>query len=638
MCGILGQIAFSNRGCTVQVEEIAPRLIGLMARRGPDDEGLWSDGQHCVFAFRRLAILDLSDNAHQPMLTQDGRYALVYNGEVYNFRELRRELEQEGARFRSTGDTEVVLYALAHWGNRALARFNGMFALGFYDSAEKRLLLARDHAGIKPLYYMLTPRGLVFASQYDQILAHGWSHKLRVSSAALALYPRLGYIPAPYALLEDTHMLEPGSWLEASSESHVRHGRFFEFSVCPEPNLHGEEAFEAVDSAITAAVRRHMVSDVPLGTFLSGGVDSPLVAAKMRAVSNGTVLAFTIGTNGDRHDESAAAMAYAREIGVEQIVEHATPDTALQMLDDVVAACGEPFADYSIFPTMLVSRLARRRVKVMLSGDGGDELFWGYFGRFASVLEKVDGFAHSPSPQSARWDLQKLLKVSTGHQDLRWPGSLGDIYRLKHTHQSEGWLKCILPDLPDWPADFSLFTYTGVGLDQTAQWLRWNEFVGYLTMILLKVDRASMHHSLEVRVPLLDKDVVEVATRVDWRSCLDVKRKIGKLPLRHSLARHVRHQTLTKRGFTVPMDAWLRGPLRPVFEEVMLGRDDILGLPLNKAAARAMFERHISEQANYDWMLWMLLSLALWEDRHHTGKFTTRVVRATHDLPPGAHQ
>src|SRR5262245_35803087 len=181
MCGILGQITFSDRDCAVPGEQISPWLIGLMARRGPDGEGFWSDGRHSTLAFRRLAILDLSQNAQQPMLTSDGRYALVYNGEVYNFRELRRELEQAGARFRSTGDTEVVLYALAYWGNRALSRFNGMFALGFYDSVEKHLVLARDQAGIKPLYYMLTPRGLVFASQYDQILAHGWSRESQVS-------------------------------------------------------------------------------------------------------------------------------------------------------------------------------------------------------------------------------------------------------------------------------------------------------------------------------------------------------------------------------------------------------------------------------------------------------------------------
>jgi len=413
----------------------------------------------------------------------------------------------------------------------------------------------------------------------------------------------------------------------------VRHGRFFEFPLYREPDLRGEEAYEAVDAAVTAAVRRQLVSDVPVGTFLSGGIDSPLVAAKMRAVTNGTVRAFTIGTNGDRHDESADAVAYAGDLGVEHFVEQVTPNHALEMLDDVVAACGEPFADYSIFPTMLVSRLARQQVKVMLSGDGGDELFWGYYDRFASVLAKTIEPSAPRETDNPRWHLEKLLAVGSGQGDLRWPGSLGDIYRLKHTHAAEGWLQRILPDVPGWPADFPLFHYDGWEPDRTAQWLRWNEFVGYLTMILLKVDRASMYHSLEVRVPLLDKEVIEVATRVDWRSCLDVKRKIGKLPLRHSLARHVRHQTWAKRGFTVPMDVWLRGPLRPVFEEVVLGREDILGHPLNKAAAREMFDRHLSEQANYDWPLWTLLSLALWAERHYA---PNRAVGSFSDAAPRA--
>ena len=417
MCGILGQIRFVDRG-PARGDEIPLRLIALMARRGPDDEGFWNDGHYSTLAFRRLSIMDLSDSAHQPMLTRDGRYAIVYNGEVYNFRDLRRELECEGARFRSTGDTEVVLYALVHWGDQALARFNGMFALGFYDSAAKKLLLARDHAGIKPLYYTLTPRGAAFASQYDQILSHAWSRESAVSPAALTLYLRLGYIPAPYGLLNDTHMLEPGSWMEITSESRVRHGRFFEFPLYREPNLRGEEAYEAVDAAVTAAVRRQVVCDVPVGTFLSGGIDSPLVAAKMRAATNGPVRAFTIGTNGDRHDESADAVAYAGEIGVEHFVEQVTPNHALEMLDDVVAACGEPFADYSIFPTILVSRLARQQVKVMLSGDGGDELFWGYFDRFASVLDKAIDLSQPRGSENSKWHLQRLLAVGSGQTDL----------------------------------------------------------------------------------------------------------------------------------------------------------------------------------------------------------------------------
>jgi asparagine synthase (glutamine-hydrolysing) len=617
MCGIIGQLTFFSQDVARQQEEISPSLIALMARRGPDDEGAWSDGQCVTLGFRRLIVLDLSFAGHQPMLTQDGRYAIVCNGEVYNFRELRRELEQEGVRFHSTGDTEVVLYALAHWGSEALCRFNGMFALGFYDSLEKRLLLARDPAGIKPLYYMLTPRGLVFASQYDQILTHVWSHRLSVSGEALGLYLRLGYIPAPYALLQSTHMLEPGTWLETTSEGRMRHGRFFEFPVYREPDLDGEEACEAVDAAVTAAVRRQLVSDVPVGTFLSGGIDSPLVAAKMRAVSNGTIRAFSMGTNGDHLDESTDAIAYAREIGVEHFVEHITPKRALDMLDDVVAACGEPFADYSIFPTMLVSRLARRHVKVILSGDGGDELFWGYVGRLISVLEQVNKFNQTNFVQSTRQLLKKLLATARGDWDSWRPTTVGDLYRIKHSHRSENWLPRIFPDCPEWPSSFLLFSCRDWELNRTAQWLRWNEFQNYLRMMLLKVDRGSMYHSLEVRVPLLDREVIDVATRVDWRSCLDMERKTGKLPLRYSLGRHVHRQTRTKRGFTFSMDAWLRGSLRPLFEELVLGRQEILGLPVNKKAAREIFSCHLSGQTRYTYALWLLLSLAMWEEHYH---------------------
>ena len=590
MCGIVGQISFSG---AQDREDLSP-LIALMARRGPDDKGCWSDGQSVTLGLRRLAILDLSHSGHQPMITQNGRYAIVYNGEVYNFRELRQELAQEGVRFHSTGDTEVVLYALAHWGTDALRRFNGMFALGFYDSQSKRLLLARDHAGIKPLYYMITQRGLMFASQYDQILAHSWSRQLDISPDALALYFRLGYIPAPYALMRNTYMLEPSAWLEITVDRCVRRGRFFEFPMYQEPDLHGEEAYEAVNSAVSSAVRRARVSDVSVGTFLSGGIDSPLVTAKLQSVASGNVRAFTMGTKGDALDESADATGYAREIGVEHFVEQSTPDRAMNMLNDVVAACGEPFADYSIFPTMAVSRLARQHVKVILSGDGGDELFWGYAGRFATVLKNVIEFNRTDWRQGARRIVKAMLAVRGGKWKPCSPKNIGDFYRLKRTHLSESWLPSIFPDCPQWPDGFSLFNYGDWELNRTAQWLRWNEFTGYLQAILLKVDRASMYHSLEVRVPLLDKEVIEVATRVDWRSCLDMDRTIGKLPLRHSLARHVRNQTWTKRGFTAPMGAWLRGPLRPVFEEAVLGPEDLLGLPVNRKATREMFDQHLS--------------------------------------------
>lgn len=265
---------------------------------------------------------------------------------------------------------------------------------------------------------------------------------------------------------------------------------------------------------------------------------------------------------------------------------------------------------------MIIARLARQHVKVMLSGDGGDELFWGYADRFASALTKSTAFRPQPYRiRTLRRRIARFLNTATARPNVRHE-SIGEWYRTVHTRIPEEYLRHIFPELPTWSPDFGLFAYRGWEPTQTAQWLRWNEFVGHLTMVLLKVDRASMHHSLEVRVPLLDREVIDVALRVDWDSCLDIKSRTGKLPLRAALARHVRHQTATKRGFEVPMDAWLRGPLKAIFEDAVMGRKEILGAPINQRPLRHMFQQHISGEHNYARGLWTLLSLALWEKRH----------------------
>ncbi|MCL4804148.1 MAG: asparagine synthase (glutamine-hydrolyzing) [Anaerolineae bacterium] len=620
MCGICGELQFHD--APARDDAVIARLGELMARRGPDDAGVWRDGGRAWLAFRRLAILDLSPAGHQPMLTPDGRFALVFNGEIYNFGELRRELESLGVRFRSTGDTEVVLHALVRWGTTALDRFNGMFALGFYDRQERSLLLARDHAGIKPLYYMLDDRGIFFASQYDQILAHPWREGLPVSAEGLALYLRLGYIPAPYAILERTFMLEPGTWLRVNGDGQASRGIYYEFPMQVTPDLRGEAAYEAVDAAVSAAVRRQMISDVPLGAFLSGGVDSPLVVAMMTAAAGRPVRAYTIGSAGSAVDESADAAAFAKQTGAIHILEQFTPDRVLERLDDVVAAVSEPFADYSIFPTLLVSGLARRDMTVMLSGDGGDELFWGYPQRFGSVLDAAADFRRPHWQRSARWVTRRFTGLGNGHENLRWP-SIGDWYRQKHMRYTPGMLDELFPTLPPWPAGFGLFDYDGWQPDETAYWLRWNEFVGHLTMVLLKVDRASMYNSLEVRVPLLDREVIAVATRVDWRSCLDLRTGTGKLPLRRSLARHVAHQTTAKRGFEVPMVDWLRGPLGELFRDVAVPRQELLGMPIERSAVERLLGDHQAGRADNSRSLWTLLSLVLWSERHFepSGRF-----------------
>src|SRR5947199_1975307 len=391
MCGIAG--AFSTRGEDPTLRASVKHLSHLMRRRGPDDDGLFADGQ-CALAARRLAVLDLSPAGHQPMVSHDGQVVLVYNGEVYNYRELTKQLRLTP---RSTGDTEVVLQSISILGKEALSRLNGMFALAVYDTVERRLLLARDHAGIKPLYYMITTAGVVFGSQYDQILEHPWTRDRKLSLESLAVYLQYGYIPAPGALFANSQMLEPGTWLEVDGHGTVRQGRFFSFPSLVKPDLFGGEANEAVNSSIADAVRRQAMSDVPVGAFLSGGIDSPLVSAKSSTLGGEGLRTFTVANSVEAMDESPDAAKYARELSSIHATAWIKDEAVQAACDEVATACAEPFGDYSIFPTLLVSRLAKGQVTVLLSGDGGDELFWGYAGRMGSVLRVSEDFA-TPHP------------------------------------------------------------------------------------------------------------------------------------------------------------------------------------------------------------------------------------------------
>ena len=290
------------------------------------------------------------------------------------------------------------------------------------------------------------------------------------------------------------------------------------------------------------------------------------------------------------------------------------------MLDEVVAACGEPLGDYSIFPTMLVSRLARKDVKVVLSGDGGDELFWGYAKRSIELIRNSQSFRGPRWWRIGRWGLMKSLGVGGGTYAARRYSSIGEWQRAKHTHLQESRLARIFPSFPEWPSRDMSYEFTGWERDRTAQWLRWNEFTTHLPMVLLKVDRASMYHSLEVRVPLLDREVIDVAAQIDWKSCLDMENLSGKLPLRASLSRHLNYQTTKKLGFGVPVGDWLRGSLRPAVEEYLLQRDEILGFEINRKAFHDLFNEHFSGRLDYGWGLWPLLSLALWERYHLRGR------------------
>ncbi len=616
MCGFAGMLVRD----ALSPDDIAEvsALGALAARRGPDDRGEWNDGRSCALAFRRLSIVDLSPAGHQPMVSADEAHALVFNGEIYNFRELRQELERTGRQFRSSSDSEVVLQALAEWGTDAFACFNGMFAIGWYTVASRRLVLARDPIGIKPLCWWRSPEAFVFGSQYDQVVRHRRCNRSSVDPAMLEMYLRLGYLPAPYGVMSDTGQVEPGYFVEiepgGSPRAHAFHRPFT--AAAPGDRLAGAAAADAVSELVGACVGRQTVADVTVGAFLSGGVDSPLVTACMQAAESSPVPAFTIGTDDAESDESAPASTFAGLLGVEHHLRQIKGADAIDLLGDVACANTEPFGDYSSFPTMLVSRLASEHVKVVLSGDGGDELFWGY-PRFAKVRRARPWFTLPQSARVAAYAVSKPLPTERRPaRGIMFP-SIGDWYLDAHSGLRRHDLAAVAPALPGLPSGFDLFEFGGRQTDDAVmQWMRTNELACHLPMILQKVDRAAMFHSLEVRVPLLDLEMVDLAARIDPSACLSGT--VGKQVLRTALARHVPASKIPtpKRGFTVPMRRWLRDDLRPSVEALLLERDPFPTGLFDRRSLRDYCDLHQSGARDQTRGMWNLLALQLWSDHH----------------------
>ncbi|MCB1247733.1 MAG: hypothetical protein KDB69_10735, partial [Acidimicrobiia bacterium] len=468
--------------------------------------------------------------------------------------------------------------------------------------------------GIKPLAWLAHPKRIVFSSQYDAVIRHPWCERQRLRPDVTALFLRFGYVPSPYGIVEGTRQVPQGSIVRWSPNGPVRHTRYWAVPEASPPLLRGDEAQRQVLSAIRTAVDRQLVADVPVGTFLSGGIDSPLVTAVAHAGHSAPVPAFTIGTDDVDLDESGQAARYARQLQVAHQVETITETDALNLFDDVIDAYGEPFGDISAFPTMLVSRLARKHVTVALSGDGGDELFFGY-PRMWNALRWRQTFH---LPPLARRAVRKALH--------RWPslqpnegstiGTIGDMVSLPHSEFGGRRLRSIAPGLGELPGDFDLYDLESVPKRaELAQWLRRNEMVGHLEKMLLKVDRASMHESLEVRVPLLDDEVVSAAIATDPEVCMDGG--IGKLPLRQALADYVPESIITKpkKGFDPPLANWFRGALSDRLVERVVENPVVLADAFDRNEVRQLVDSHQMGQDNSR-PLWHLLALQEWAERH----------------------
>jgi asparagine synthase (glutamine-hydrolysing) len=648
MCGLAGLW----RAAPLPPDELrgrAGRMIAPIAHRGPDDEGVWCDEAAGVaLGFRRLAIVDLSPLGHQPMTSASGRFTMVFNGEVYNAGTLARELVQRGYRFRGHSDTEVMLAAFEAWGiTAAVERFVGMFAIALWDAGTRRLHLMRDRLGKKPLFVWRHREGVAFASELKSLMALP-DFPRELDHAALSAYLRFFYVPAPRSIFRDTRKVLPGSILTIANpgaplpdDVPYWSARDMQAAATANPFMGSDsEAIDETERLLADATRmRAGHADVPVGAFLSGGVDSTAVVALMQHHASRPVRTYTIGFTDEDYDESRHAEPIARHLGTDHTTHVLTPRESQSVVPQLAEMFDEPFADISQIPTYLVSRLARRDVTVALSGDGGDEVFGGY-NRYVwgdRLFRRLTGMPRPArrlvgrglrSVPPRRWDraFSAVSGVLPAHLRYRLPGEkLHKIGALMATDTPAEFYRSLVsawrePDAVAESFEESTGTFEHVmDAPSPPHLIDRMMLVDLLTYLpdnnLAKVDRASMAVSLEVRVPILDHRVVEWALRLPLR--MKIRGGATKWVLRQVLYRHVPKPLVErqKMGFDVPIGTWLRGPLREWAAD-LLHRDALETDGLLRATeVRRVWREHLAGRANHGRGLWVVLMLQAWRAR-----------------------
>lgn len=643
MCGITGFLSTADASRAAKLE-LLQGMTDRLSHRGPDAAACWQSVDGVVnLGHRRLSIIDLTPTGAQPMASADGRYVVSYNGEIYNFNALREELLVAGAVFRGNSDTEVLVEAIARWGlDATLPRLNGMFAFALWDGRDGVLSLARDRLGEKPLYYGWHDGVFLFGSEL-KAMRHHPAFRAELDPEALTLFMRFNYVPAPFCIFKGVRKLEPGHLLQVSSSrpsatprpywtlrSVVENRRPLQLDP-RDPAL-----VDLLESKLSEAVRLRMVADVPLGAFLSGGIDSSTVVALMQKHSRRPVKSFTIGFLKSDYDEAQDASAVARHLGTEHHELYLGTSECLEIIARLPRIYDEPFADSSQIPTTLVSEFTRRHVTVALSGDGGDELFGGYNRYFWSarmwpllkrfpegMRRRIGALLQRASP--AQWDRVFHLTDWMMPDAMRVRGGGEKLHKLAlamGSHTPDDLYRCLVSQ---WQSPAEVLTSGGEpptainsptavpGQLHFVERMMFLDAVTYLPDdILCKVDRASMSASLEARVPYLDNDVVELA----WQMPLAAKvhRGVGKWPLRQLLKRYVPEELFErpKAGFGIPIGDWLRGPLRPWAEELLSEERLRRTGHFNIALVRAKWSEHQSGRLNNQHALWSVLMFQAW--------------------------
>ena len=613
MCGFLLEISPS-----LLPESDFRAILNKGHRRGPDSQGIWSE-ENIHIGFNRLAILELSEAGNQPMQSNSGRWVICFNGESYNHLEIRKQLGHAPEFWKGHSDTESILAAIEAWGvKKAVERLDGMFAMALWDRAEKDLYLIRDFAGIKPLWFGHKEDTLVAASQYDQVAAHPAFKDEPVNAQVLSLYLEQHYVPAPFGLFRHTAQIQPGEIRRFHSDGRVSSSLFWQFPEYPQAQLDSnrEKALEAMSHELEHAVQSEMLSDVPLGAFLSGGIDSPLVSYFAQRASQESLKTFTIGSDSTVHDESEDASKYARLIGTRHTQRKMNSGDALNIIEKVMQAMHEPMADFSLIPTWLVSGLAREQVTVALSGDGGDELFFGYE-RFESVSKNYPFFGW---PYPLKYGLYGADKVLFGNKHLNSAllfASPGMAQRGLHSRFSQEWRNRLFPDLNgiNGPEDYSTYSYTAKNKEELLHQMRRAEFYGMMQKTLRKVDLASMEHSLEVRVPFLSKRFIEHSLQypIQWNFGPNKKKQMLKDILRSKLPESPIDQR--KRGFSIPLTQWIREDLYPYFSDHLLDSSFTQAFGIHRPSLETMLLEHKQGKADHKWPLFTMLALGAFFER-----------------------
>lgn len=608
MCGITGFVRAA--GARAGDETLLAAMCAAIRHRGPDDEGRRIIGS-AALGMRRLSIIDVA-GGQQPISNETDDITVVFNGEIYNYHQLRERLLRAGHRLTTRSDTETLVHLYEDDGDRLVDSLRGMFGFAIWDARRQRLLLARDRVGIKPLYYWEREDGLAFASELRSFLVDP-AFEAQVSDEAVALYLSFGYVPDPHCIFRGVRKLPPGHILTWSRDDGVAVHRYWS-PMRDEVAIEAPEAVEELRRLLDDAVRSHLESEVPLGAFLSGGIDSSTVVALMARAMQRRVQTFSIGFEEPAYNEAPHAARVAAELGTDHTQLIVRPD-ADQLVEDVIQGFDEPFADSSALPTLLVSHLARERVTVALSGDGGDELFGGYT-RYAEVA----GMA-PPAPAALR-------RILRGLALMRAPGAKGRAWMLRRASNWRGrYASTVMSPLSA--------VEGGIAGQEVSRWRnevehvldQWfdrsssRDFLTQMMMvdletylpgdILTKVDRMSMGVSLEARVPILDHNVVEFAMSLPSR--LKLRGGVGKWILRQAVKGIVPETVLTKpkQGFAVPLSSWFRGPLRYRIE-TLTARDAAIQRWLNPGAVRRIVAEHLAERRHHGGVIWRLVTLDGW--------------------------